>query len=145
MKAMVRHKMECQILGTSNDVVCAKTSFTKIQDLVSQCESVSLEWKFLVSCLNSLQLIVVNEKGGRRKVPRTASCASASLQRVKGFPVASKHRSERAQCQAKKTGKIEETVASATKCTGKRKKKNNAVLHTMWRQKAMVPTEVRAQ
>ena len=69
------------------------------------CESVTLEWNFLVNCLNSLELIAVNEQGGRRKVPRTGSCASASLQRVKGFPVAAKERSERAQCQAKKDGK----------------------------------------
>ena len=39
----------------------------------------------------------------------------------------------RAQCQAKKTGKIEEMVANATKCTGKGIK-NSAIIHIMWRE-----------
>ena len=38
------------------------------------------------------------------------------------FPVTTKDRSERAQCQAKKTGKIEEKVASRTKYTTERRK-----------------------
>ena len=56
------------------------------------------------------------EKKRRDKgeVPCAASSASASLQRVKGFPVATKDRSGRAQCQAKKTGNIEKTIAKAT-------------------------------
>ena len=36
--------------------------------------------------------------------------------------MATKDRSERAHCQAKKTGNIEEKVANATKCTGKERK-----------------------
>ena len=110
-------------------------------------ESVSLEWKFFVSCLNSFKhnaIDVRKKKEVRRiKVPRTASGASASLQRGKDFPVATRDMSEKAQCQAKKTGKTEERVANATKGTGKGSK-NSASLHTMWRSKAMVPREVRA-
>ena len=55
------------------------------------------------------------------EVPRAASGASASLHRVKGFPVASKDRSERAQCEAKKTGKIEKKVAKSTGGHGRSK------------------------
>ena len=47
------------------------------------------------------------------EIPRAASCASASLQRVKGFLVATRDRSRRTQCQAKKTGNIEKTIAKA--------------------------------
>ena len=47
----------------------------------------------------------------------------------KVFPVASKDRSERAQCQAKKTGKIEKTIAMATVCTRKRENKQCSPPH----------------
>ena len=50
----------------------------------------TLERKFFVSCLNSFKHIAVQKKGeDEGKVSRAASCASASLQRGKDFPVAS--------------------------------------------------------
>ena len=56
------------------------------------------------------------------EVPRAASCASASLQRGKHFPVASKDRSERAQCQAKRDGKNRQEGRESNRGHGGRKK-----------------------
>ena len=49
------------------------------------------------------------EEDVSKEAPRAASCGSVSLQRGKIFPVASEKK--KTQCQAKKTGKIEEKVA----------------------------------
>ena len=75
---------------------------------------------------------------------RAASCASASLQRGKDFPVATKDRRKGAvpgQEDGNDLGGCESNRATVR--TGKRNK-NNVVLHTKWRLKAMVPREARA-
>ena len=56
--------------------------------------------------------------------------------------MATKDRSRRAQCQAKKTGKNEEKIANATKCT-EGGSKNSALNRNVWRPKAMVPRMIR--
>ena len=47
----------------------------------------------------------------QKNITRAASFAIASLQRVKEFPVATTDRSGWTQCQAEKTGDIEQTNA----------------------------------
>ena len=55
--------------------------------------------------------------------------------------MATKDRSGRAQCQSNKTENIDKTIAKATEEHGR--SENSAVLHDVWRQKAMVPRKVR--
>ena len=69
---------------------------------------------------------------------------NASLQRGEISRWHRKAGARRAQCQAKKTGKIEEKVRKCNRAHRKEEEKNSAVLQTMWMQKAMVPREVRA-
>ena len=52
------------------------------------------------------------------------------------------HRKTGAKRQAKETGTIEKKVAEASVGTGEGRK-NSAVFHNVWRQKAMVPGKVR--
>ena len=74
----------------------------------------------------------INEKRGRRKVPRTASCAIASIQRGKFFPVASKDRSERGAVPGQEYGKDRgEGLENATNGKAKEVKKSSAVLHVL--------------
>ena len=47
----------------------------------------------------------------QKKITRAASCVIASLQHVKKIPAAKTDRSEMTQCQAEKTGDIEQTNA----------------------------------
>ena len=107
--------------------------------------SASLERKFLLGHPNSVKINVVNSKhcGTKqrkyrnetipqckresREVPRAASCASASLQRGKDFPVASKDRSVKGAVPGQEDGKDRgQGRGNATTRTGKRKKKETA-------------------
>ena len=114
-----------------------KNSVTPHIDLSKSTKSCAVcngHWKEVQRC---------HARNGRR-VP-TLGCASASLQRGKDFPAASKEVGAwKAQCEAKKTGMIEEKLgreipSSSTVC------KNSAVFHAMWRLQAMVPEWTQAQ
>ena len=66
-----------------------------------------------------------------KKVPHTAYCASASLQRGKDFPAASEGRSVKDAVPGQEDGKDQgEGREDAAKSKGKEVK--TAVLHTMW-------------
>ena len=72
------------------------------------------------------------EEGRRKKgeVPRTAYCASASLQRGKNFLVASEGRSVKGAAPGQEDWNDQREGKES---------KNSAVLHTMWMLYAMVP------
>ena len=93
---MIDDRKDCTLSAAMNSVMCEKQVWRR---RTGHPESATLEQKFFATCLNSFKHIAVQKyKGdGEEEVPRAASCASASLQRIKGFPLASKDRSERAQ------------------------------------------------
>ena len=103
--------------------------------------SASLEEKFLASCQNSEGTIAVqrNEWEDEEEAPRAASCASASLQRVKESKWQQQTRSE-GRSVSQEDGKHPEDYREGKR---KHKKENSAVLRNVWRQKAMVPGKVR--
>ena len=78
----------------------------------------------------------------KRKIPFAASCASASLRRVEGFPVATKDRSGRAQCQANMTKNIKKKQ-SRKQQRARKKEVKTAAVHACGGKKAMVLREVR--
>ena len=71
------------------------------------------------------------KKGDLNKVPHTAYCASASLQRGKDFPAASEGRSVKDAVPGQEDGNDQgEGREDAVK--SKEKEVKTAVLHTMW-------------
>ena len=115
---MGRHNLKCQILGTQ--ITQCDLQFNAVRH-----QSVKIKKREKI-----------NEKRGRRKVPRTASCASASIKRGKNFLVASKDRSERGAVPGQEYGKDRgEGLENAT--DGKAKGVKKALLSfTFW---TMVP------
>ena len=123
MKIMERHKLKCQIFGT----------------LITQCGAQINTVRHQSANIRNEKEKLPQRKRGRRRVPRAASCAIASLQRGKDFPVASKARSESGAVSGQEDGKYRGGGREWEKGS-----KNSSIIHTKWRQKAMVPGEVRA-
>ena len=130
---MGRQKLKCQILGTQI-TQCIQNVFL----------SVSLEQKFLVEVQrrqfsavqhqstkitkrNNTTMKKESEEEFHARLP--AQVPASSVAKISRWQ--RKTGARRAQCQAKKTGMIEP-------CAQERIRKNSVVLHTMWRQKAMV-------
>ena len=103
---MIDDRKECTLLAAMKSVMREKQVWRRKKDPLSQQP---LNGKFFASCQNSFEHIAVqkDKREDEEEVPRAASCASASLRRGKDFPVTSKDTSDRAQCQAKETGKLE--------------------------------------
>ena len=74
----------------------------------------------------------LRKKADEGEMPRAASCTNVSLQRVKGFLVATKDRSGRAQAQKTGTSRRKSRRQPWAREKGS---KNSVVVHTMWRQK----------
>ena len=127
---MARHKLMCQNLGTQT-TQCMQIAFL----------SVSLERKLLVEVQRrqfsavQRQLAEITKRnnttmkeGAKKSSTRLpAQVPASSVAKISRWQ--RKTGARRAQCQAKKTGKIEEKVANATKRTGKRKKKQCSPPH----------------
>ena len=125
-KYMIDDRKRMHEVSTLNSVMCEKQVRRRKTGRLSQ------------QPLNRKSSHAVKSRSRISQIPRAVSCTSARLQRVKGFPKATKDRSGRAQCQAKRTGNIEKTIAKAIVGTEEGSKKS-AVLRNVWRQKAMVP------
>ena len=94
-------------------------------------ESATFEKKFFASCQNSVRHFAVQKKKGRRRKYHARLSAQVPTSSVsKGCLVATKDRSGRAQCQAKKTGNIEKTIAKAT-VSMEGRSKNSALLRNV--------------
>ena len=116
-------------------------------------ETTSLQRKLLATRLNSVTFHIclstpeprcenatVKQTWDIEKLPRKASCASASIQRGKDFPVASQGRSVKGEVPGQEDGEDRgEGREDAIECKGRKGCRNSTVLHTMWRLKAMVP------
>ena len=89
MKIMGRHKLKCQLFGTQITQCGAQINTVRHQSANIRNEKEKLPQR----------------KRGRRRVPRAGSCAIASLQRGKDFPVASKARSENRAVSGQEDGK----------------------------------------
>ena len=116
--ARTRHKTERINEGKSEQ----DNLYKVISPLQASRETVSLQRKFLVGHLNSVKVHNKNlcnkktelrcenatrkKKGRRESFPRTASCASASLQHGVDFHLASKGRSVKDAVKAEKTGRM---------------------------------------
>ena len=75
---------------------------------------------------------ILQRKRESRKVPRAASCASASLQRDKDFPVASQDRSVKGAVSSQRYGKkVQKKDAKASVGTGEGSK-NSTVGNGAW-------------
>ena len=99
---MIEERKRMHPASTLNCVMCEKQVRRR---RTGHLESASFEQKFFASCQNSVRHFAVEkiQNGRRRRNATRASYASASLQRVKGFPVATNARSGRAQCHVEKT------------------------------------------
>ena len=137
---MERHKLKCQILGTQR-TQCMQNVFL----------SVSLERKFLVEVqrrqFSAVQrqtakitrrnnTTMENAKSSTRGFLR--KCQPPARQR---FPGGSE-RQEREGRNARPK-RLERSRTTSQMQPSAQERRNSAVLHTMWRQKAMVPKEVR--
>ena len=88
---------------------------------------------------NSRDARMAPGRKGRTEFPRTASCASASLQHRRDCPVASK-RQERERRSNTPRRRERSRRRSRGCCQVKRSgSENSSILHTKWRHKAMVP------
>ena len=130
VKAMERHKLECKILGTTSNIVCEKQGSRKFR-------------KFFPKLSEFVE--AHRRQGTKKKRTKKSSrhgflrkCQPPACQR---FPGGNERQERKGAVPGQEDGK--DRGEGREPSAQEKEVKNSAILHNMWRQKAMVLGEAR--